>query len=97
MSNAEKKPFLAMATTTPSANSAAMASSVPRLDTAGIAELLGLTREYVTDCVTKRVDFPKPFINVSRKTRYWRTTDVHAWMRGDSGGQSRKKGAGNAR
>ena len=82
MSNAEKKPFLAMATTTQSANSAAMASSVPRLDTAGIAELLGLTREYVTDCVTKRVDFPKPFINVSRKTRYWRTSEVMAWMRG---------------
>ena len=63
-------------------NQNAMASSTPRLDTAGIAELLGLTREYVTDCVTKRVDFPKPFINVSRKTRYWRTSDVQAWMRG---------------
>ena len=89
MSNAEKNQFSAMATTTPStnsvamANSAAMASSVPRLDTAGIAALLGLTREYVTDHVTKRVDFPKPFINVSRKTRYWRTSEVMAWMRGE--------------
>ena len=82
---------------TSSANSAAMASSVPRLDTAGISALLGLSREYVTDRITKRVDFPKPFINVSRKTRYWRTTDVHAWMRGDGGGQNRTKGAGNAR
>ena len=97
MSNAEKKPFLAMATTTPSANSAAMASSVPRLDTAGIAALLGLSREYVTDQITKRVDFPKPFINVSRKTRYWRTSEVHAWMRGASGEQKRAGGAGNAR
>ena len=97
MSNAEKKPFLAMATTTQSANSAAMASSVPRLDTAGIAALLGLTREYVTDHVTKRVDFPKPFINVSRKTRYWRTSEVHAWMRVASGEQKRVGGAGNAR
>ena len=33
MSNAEKNQFSAMATTTPSTNSAAMASSVPRLDT----------------------------------------------------------------
>ena len=78
-------------------NQNAMASSTPRLDTAGIAELLGLTREYVTDCVTKRVDFPKPFINVSRKTRYWRTSEVHAWMRGASGEQKRAGGAGNAR
>ena len=68
---------------TSSANSAAMASSVPRMDTAGIAALLGLTREYVTDHVTKRVDFPKPFINVSRKTRYWRTSEVMAWMQGE--------------
>ena len=64
-------------------NQNAMASSTPRLDTAGIAALLGLTREYVTDHVTKRVDFPKPFINVSRKTRYWRTSEVMAWMRGE--------------
>ena len=59
-----------------------MTSSVPRLDTAGIAALLGLSREHVTDRLTKRVDFPKPYINVSRRTRYWRTSDVLAWMRG---------------
>ena len=35
-------------------NQNAMASSTPRLDTAGIAALLGLTREYVTDCVSPR-------------------------------------------
>lgn len=58
------------------------ASSVPRLDTAGIAQLLGLTREHVTDRLTKRVDFPKPYINVSRRTRYWRTSDVMKWMVG---------------
>lgn len=63
-------------------NQNAMASSTPRLDTAGIAALLGLTRVHVTDRIIKRVDFPKPFINVSRRTRYWRTSDVQAWMRG---------------
>lgn len=67
------------ATATPDST---LASSVPRLDTAGIAQLLGLTREHVTDRLTKRVDFPKPYINVSRRTRYWRTSDVLAWMRG---------------
>lgn len=68
------------ATHTP--NQTAMASSAPRLDTAGIAALLGLSREHVTDRLTKRVDFPKPYINVSRRTRYWRTTDVLKWMGG---------------
>ena len=70
-------------TTTPATTThSTMASSVPRLDTAGIAALLGLRRELVTDRLTKRVDFPKPYINVSRRTRYWRTSDVLAWMRG---------------
>lgn len=70
-------------TTTPGTTThSTMASSVPRLDTAGIAVLLGLSREHVTDRLTKRVDFPKPYINVSRRTRYWRTSDVLAWMRG---------------
>ena len=70
-------------TTTPATTThSTMASSVPRLDTAGIAALLGLSREHVTDRLTKRVDFPKPYINVSRRTRYWRTSEVLAWMRG---------------
>ena len=70
-------------TTTPTTTThSTMASSVPRLDTAGIAALLGLSREHVTDRLTKRVDFPKPYINVSRRTRYWRTSEVLAWMRG---------------
>lgn len=57
-----------------------MASSVPRMDTAAIAALLGVTRVHVTDRITKRVDFPKPYINVSRRLRFWRTSDVLAWM-----------------
>ena len=57
-----------------------MGSAIPRLDTAGIAELLGVTRVHVTDRITKRPDFPKPFINVSCRLRYWRTSDVLAWM-----------------
>ena len=69
-------------TTTPATNPhSTMASSVPRLDTAGIAALLGCTRQHVTSRVTKRVDFPKPYINVSRRIRYWRTSDVKEWMK----------------
>lgn len=57
-----------------------VASVVPRLDTAAIAAMLGVTREHVTDRITKRPDFPKPFINVSRRLRYWRQSEVQAWM-----------------
>ena len=69
-------------TTTATTTHSTMASSVPRLDTAGIAALLGCTRQHVTSRVTKRVDFPRPYINVSRRTRYWRTSDVLKWMGG---------------
>jgi predicted DNA-binding transcriptional regulator AlpA len=49
--------------------------SAPRLDTQGIANYLGLSREHVTARLTKRPDFPKPFIN-------WRMADVKAWAEG---------------
>ncbi|ASI68532.1 hypothetical protein BA022_08155 [Diaphorobacter nitroreducens] len=57
-------------------------STSARVDTAGIAALLGCTRAHVTDRLTKRPDFPKPFINVSQKMRYWRLADVQAFMQG---------------
>lgn len=52
------------------------------MDTAGIAALLGCSRGHVTDRLTKRPDFPRPFINVSQKIRYWRLADVQAYMQG---------------
>ena len=42
------------------------------IDTEGIAALLGLTRQHVTDRLTKRRDFPRPVIDLSRRTRRWR-------------------------
>ena len=36
------------------------------IDTEGIAPLLGLTRQHVTDRLTKRRDFPRPVIDLSR-------------------------------
>ena len=49
------------------------------IDTARIAELLGMSREHVTDRVTKRPDFPKPALDLSRRARRWRESDVRAW------------------
>lgn len=49
------------------------------IDTARIADILGMTREHVTDRITKRPDFPRPALNLSQRARRWRETDVLAW------------------
>lgn len=51
------------------------------IDTAGIAERLELSREYVTDKLVKRPDFPKPHLNVNRKVRKWLAEDIEAWRK----------------
>jgi predicted DNA-binding transcriptional regulator AlpA len=50
------------------------------IDTAQIAQMLGVTREYVTDKLTKRRDFPRPRVNVSSRLRRWSEAEVMAWM-----------------
>lgn len=51
------------------------------LDTAQIADKLNLRREYVTDRLTKRPDFPRPRIDLTQKTRRWAEADIEAWLR----------------
>lgn len=51
------------------------------IDTGQIAEILGLSREYVTDKLTKREDFPPPAVNLSRRVRRWKEADVMTWLR----------------
>jgi predicted DNA-binding transcriptional regulator AlpA len=50
------------------------------IDTGQIAERLGISREYVTDKLTKRPGFPPPRVNLSRKLRRWSEADVMAWV-----------------
>lgn len=52
------------------------------VDTADIARMLGLSREHVTDRLTKRPDFPRPVINISSRTRKWSERDVLAFVQG---------------
>jgi predicted DNA-binding transcriptional regulator AlpA len=52
----------------------------PLLDTAQIATMLGMTREYVTDRLTKRPDFPKPRVALSRKMKRWAECDIREWL-----------------
>ena len=56
-----------------------MTHALDPIDTAGIAAMLGLCRRHVTERVTKRVDFPAPIINISRKTRRWSRSAVLQW------------------
>lgn len=49
------------------------------IDTGTIAKILGVSREYVTDKLTKRPDFPKPRVNASQRLRRWSEAEVRAW------------------
>lgn len=48
---------------------------------ADIAKALGVSVRTVTERWSKRVDFPAPAINVSRKTMRWRADDVLSWAK----------------
>ena len=54
--------------------------STDLIDTAYIAAALGVGREYATDKVTKRADFPAPALRLSRKLVKWRLADFTAWV-----------------
>jgi hypothetical protein len=52
------------------------------LTTQGIADMLKLCREHVTNRLTKRPGFPAPKVNTSRKHRLWSAAEVMAWAAG---------------
>jgi predicted DNA-binding transcriptional regulator AlpA len=47
--------------------------------TADIARRFNVGRRTVTEKWTKRPDFPRPSLKVSRRTVRWRADDVLAW------------------
>lgn len=50
-----------------------------KIDTAGIAALLGYSVRHVRDYVTKLPEFPAPSVNLSPKHRRWNKADVLGW------------------
>jgi hypothetical protein len=62
------------------------------IDTGDIAEILGVRRDYVTDKLTKRPDFPAPAVNLSRRLRRWKLPDVMRWIE-ETGKSGPKNGA----
>lgn len=53
--------------------------STEYVTTADIAAELELGREYVTDKLVKREDFPAPHLVLSRKVVKWLRADFNAW------------------
>ena len=50
------------------------------IGTREIADMLGVTREYATDRITKRPDFPKPALALNQKLVRWEESDVLRWI-----------------
>ncbi len=50
------------------------------LDTASIAEMLGLSVRHVRERLVNEPHFPRPTVQLSVKTRRWDAKDVAAWI-----------------
>lgn len=50
------------------------------IDVLGVANMLGVTRRYATDVITKEPDFPQPVIDLSQRIRRWNEEDVVRWI-----------------
>ena len=50
------------------------------LSTADIAGILGVSRQYVTDHLTKTPTFPQPTVNLSQVMRRWSRSDVMRFL-----------------
>lgn len=55
-------------------------TTITVIDSAEIAKILGVTRDYVTQNITKRPSFPKPVINKSQLMRRWDKAEVLKWL-----------------
>lgn len=53
--------------------------------TGEMAAMWRLSRQHVTNEITKRPDFPQPALNLTRKTRRWLLVEVEAWRLKHSG------------
>jgi len=55
----------------------------------GIAAMIGCTREHVTKRVVRKAGFPRPVVELSRKTRRWDRAAVAAFLKPRAGGRPR--------
>lgn len=50
-----------------------------RWGVAKIAEYLGVQPKHTREAIVTRPGFPKPIIDISRRTRFWSAEAVKAW------------------
>lgn len=56
-----------------------MSEQIERWNVERIATYLGLTPKHTREAVTTKPSFPKPVVNMSRRTRFWSADDVRQW------------------
>lgn len=67
-------------------------SNAELIDTADIANALGLERSYVTDRVVKRADFPAPVLMLTKKIVKWRRADFDKWVQAQATQAAKRSG-----
>lgn len=55
------------------------AQTVKLLNYTDIVKLLGVDRRYLVAKLSKKPDFPKPTLKVSRRTVWWSEKDIWDW------------------
>lgn len=53
------------------------------IDAGQVAQLLGVSRGYFTDKLSKKPGFPKPVVNFSPRSRRWRYDEILRWRQGN--------------
>lgn len=61
------------------------------IDAMEIANTLGLSRTYVVNVLVKKLDFPRPALNLSQKTRRWLRDDFEGWVEKQTRGARRSE------
>ncbi len=67
--------------------------SLDLVDAGQIAQILRCSRQHVVDRVTKLAGFPRPAVNLSRKTRSWDRDDVMSFLRAPTAKSGRRRAA----
>lgn len=56
-----------------------MSNNNERWNVERIAAYLELSPKHTREAITKKPTFPKPVVNMSRRTRFWLADDVRQW------------------
>jgi predicted DNA-binding transcriptional regulator AlpA len=58
-------------------------STSKEIDSLAASKIIGCSRAYFTDVISKKMDFPAPVVNISSRLRRWLESEVRAYSRGE--------------